>query len=153
MIQSFCNAGFGSDDENDLRRVRGARGDSDEDEVEMSVWDIDSAGPLSCGSHVKEEVDDARSRIRARISIRPAENERTRAREKNGEREWEWERQNAVSRARESREKEKDPGTLVVSCPLGSVLYVIIINKADLPVFLDQSFTSTPQRYQRFVPD
>lgn len=109
MIQSFCNAGFGSDDENDLRRVRGARGDSDEDEVEMSVWDIDSAGPLSCGSHVKEEVDEARSRIRARISIRPAENERMRAREreKRGKRMRMRKTECGLSSTRVTRERER----------------------------------------------
>lgn len=104
---------------------------------------------------MKEEVDEARSRIRARISIRPAENERMGAREKGGERERgnENKKDRVWSLEHASHERKRKIRTLVVSCLLGFVLYVIIINKADLPVFPDQSFTSTPQRYQRFVPD
>lgn len=107
----------------------------------MSVWDIDSVGPLSCGSHVKEEVDEARSRIRARISIRSAEWE------KEKEKEWERKRQRFSSTREKSRGKEK---YLNVSC--ACQLCVIIIDKTKPLVFPDQNFASMPRGYcQRFV--
>lgn len=65
-------------------------------------------GPLSCDSHIKEEVDEAGSRIRARISIRPP------GKEQESEREGVREKENAGSSAREprgaGREREKRKG-------------------------------------------